>query len=234
MVYLLESALTTSLRAANARGPVESSFVDVKENVIAKAWIDTFATLGYPLAASPFTGNSTGPYTAPSTVESSSKTRSSSATAYYLPTKNRDNLKVFTGATVSKIVLEKKGGVQTATGVMYTTGGVATTLEAKKEVILSAGALNSPKILELSGIGDPAILKAVGVPLRVENKYVGTNLQDHLQCAMSFEAIDGLPTGDDMLRGDAKAIATAQRQYAEHQWTLGDEWGDAVFVFADC
>jgi choline dehydrogenase-like flavoprotein len=196
---------------------VQSSFVDVKENPVTKAWIDTFAALGYPLTASPFSGKSTGPYIAPSTIQSSSKTRSYAATAYYLPAASRENLKVITGATVSKIVLEKKGDVQTATGVMYTIEGAETTVKAKKEVILSAGALNSPKILELSGIGDPTVLNAAGVPLLVENKYVGTNLQDHVQCAISFEAIDGFPTGDDLLRGDATAIATAQQQYAESQ-----------------
>ncbi len=189
----------------------------MKEDPVPKAWLDTFVALGYPLTASPFSGKSTGPYIAPSTVQASSKTRSYSATAYYLPAASRTNLKVITGVTVSKIVLEKKSGVQRATGVTYTSGGVTTTLKANKEVILSAGALNSPKILELSGIGDPAVLKAAGVPLLVENKYVGTNLQDHVQCAISFEAIDGFPTGDDLLRGDAAAIAAAQQQYAESQ-----------------
>jgi choline dehydrogenase-like flavoprotein len=189
----------------------------VKENPITKAWIDTFAALGHPLNASPFSGRSTGPYIAPSTVAFSSKTRSSAATAYYQPAVSRTNLEVVTGATVSNIVLEKRRNVQIATGVIYTTGGDTKTLQAKREVILSAGALNSPKILELSGIGDPDVLKAAGVPLLVENKYVGTNLQDHVLCSISFEAIDGFPTCDDLLRGDAEAITIAQQQYAECQ-----------------
>ncbi|KAF1951061.1 glucose-methanol-choline oxidoreductase [Byssothecium circinans] len=222
-VTLPDAATATQLNASwvttwatKAEGPVKSSFVDVKENPIPKAWIDTFDALGYPLSDSPFSRTSTGPYIAPSTVESSSKTRSYAATAYYLPAAGRNNLKVVTRATVSKIILDNRGGVQTATGVTYMKGGVATMLKAK-EVILSAGALNSPKLLELSGIGDPDVLKAAGVPLLVENKYVGTNLQDHVQCAISFEAIDGFPTGDDLLRGDSEAIATAQKQYAESQ-----------------
>ncbi|KAF2008747.1 GMC oxidoreductase [Aaosphaeria arxii CBS 175.79] len=203
--------------ASKAVGPLASSFVDINENPIPKAWIDTLTALGHPLTASPFSGRSTGPYIAPSTVVSSSKTRSSSATAYYLPVANRKNLKVITRATVNKIILEKKAALQTATGVMYAIGGDTKTLNARKEVILCAGALNSPKILELSGIGDPDVLQAAGVPLLLENKYIGTNLQDHLLCPISFEAIDGFPTGDDLLRGDPEAIATAQKQYAETQ-----------------
>jgi choline dehydrogenase-like flavoprotein len=205
--------------ASKASGPVHASFVDVKENPIIPAWLETFGELGYPLTASPFTGKSMGPYVAPSTVEGRSKTRSYSATAYYQPAAKRSNLKVITGATVSRIVTEKKGNRVVATGVKYTTDSSSSevTLQASKEVIFSAGALNSPKILELSGIGDPAVLKAAGVDVVVENPYVGTNLQDHVQCAISFEAVDGFPTGDDLLRGDANAVATAQQQYADSQ-----------------
>lgn len=196
---------------------MNASWVDVAENPITTAWNNAFAALGYPLTASPFSGKSTGPYIAPSTVEPTSKTRSYSATAYYLPAADRPNLHVITGAVVSKIVLEEKEGSQAATSVMYARHGTFTTLTAKKEIILSAGALNSPKILELSGIGDPEVLQAAGIPPLVKNKYVGTNLQDHPLAAISFEAIDGFPTGDDLLRGDPAAIAAAQQEYAESQ-----------------
>jgi choline dehydrogenase-like flavoprotein len=118
---------------------------------------------------------------------------------------------------VKAIILEDQNGIQTATGIHYVCEGIEHTLKIRKEVIISAGALNSPKILELSGIGDPAILKDAGVPLLVDNKFVGTNLQDHILSGISFEAIDGLFTSDDFLRGDVEAITAAQNQYAENQ-----------------
>lgn len=115
------------------------------------------------------------------------------------------------------IILEDQKGGQTATGIQYIRDGIEHTLETRKEVIICAGALNSPKVLELSGIGDPAVLKNAGVPLLVDNKFVGTNLQDHILSGISFEAIDGLLTSDDFLRGDAEAITAAQKQYTENQ-----------------
>jgi choline dehydrogenase-like flavoprotein len=118
---------------------------------------------------------------------------------------------------VKKVVLEDQNGVQTATGIQYIREGIEHTLNTRKEVIISAGALNSPKILELSGIGDPAVLGHAGIPLLVENKFVGTNLQDHLLSGISFEATDGLFTIDDFLRGDAEALGAAQQQYMEDQ-----------------
>ncbi|CAI6339388.1 unnamed protein product [Periconia digitata] len=203
--------------AAETAGPVQSSWVDVPENPILQAWNSAFESLGYPLTASPFSGKSTGSFTAPSTVEATSKTRSYAASAYYLPAADRENLHVITKALVSKINLEDRGGNQTATGVTYTREGSTETILANKEIILSAGAFDSPKVLELSGIGDPEVLKAAGVDTIVENKYVGSNLQDHIQVPMSFEVVDGFPTGDDILRGDPEAIAVAQAQYAETQ-----------------
>lgn len=104
--------------------------------------------------------------------------RSYAATGYLKPNLGRKNLKVICESLVSKITLDGSR----ATGVEFIANGQKHTVKASKEVILSGGVINSPQILELSGIGDPEVLKAAGVECRVENKGVGANFQDHVSC----------------------------------------------------
>lgn len=99
--------------------------------------------------------------------------RSYAATGYLRPNLHRSNLKVLTEALATKIVLDGN----TATGVTFSHDGQEHTVKASKEVILSGGVINSPQLLELSGIGDPEVLKSAGVECLVENKRVGANFQ---------------------------------------------------------
>lgn len=200
-------------------GPVRASFADVKENPVGKAWVETFQALNHPLTASPFSGKSIGAYSGASTIDSTTKTRSSSNTAYYLSVADRPNLTVFLNAVVQKIMIQpgENGSKPTATGVQFTQDGTTKTIESKKEVILSAGAFNSPKILELSGIGDPKVLREHSVDLIFANPYIGANLQDHVLAGISFEAEDGIFTGDDMLRKDPAVLQWAMDLYQTHK-----------------
>jgi choline dehydrogenase-like flavoprotein len=102
-------------------------------------------------------------------------TRSNTATAYLRPVRNRANLTIETGAVVSKVRID--GG--RAVGVDYWIDGRQATASARREVILSAGALASPKLLMLSGIGPAGHLTEHGLEVRVDNPAVGQNLQDH-------------------------------------------------------
>lgn len=106
--------------------------------------------------------------------------RSYSAREYYEPNKDRENLSVLTHALVSKIELEKtdSGGAR-ATGVSFIVDGISHTVKANKEVIICGGTINSPQILELSGIGSQSVLSKAGVDVVVENPYVGEGLNDH-------------------------------------------------------
>ena len=107
--------------------------------------------------------------------------RHSAADAYLRPVRRRPNLTVVTGAYVHRIVFDGSR----ATGVDYRdASGVTQRLTVSGEVILSGGAINSPQLLMLSGIGDPEQLRAVGVEPRHELVGVGANLQDHLACAV--------------------------------------------------
>ncbi|RAQ51510.1 glucose dehydrogenase [Aspergillus flavus] len=98
--------------------------------------------------------------------------------------KQRPCASIITEALVQKVLF----GETTATGVKVITGGGAHTTEAKKEVILSCGALNTPKILELSGIGNKEILDRYRISVVVDNSNVGENLQDQLMTETMEEA----------------------------------------------
>jgi len=103
--------------------------------------------------------------------------RCSSADAYLHPVRDRRNLTVITGATATGLVFEG----DRASGVAYTVAGRGIYCEgARREVILCGGAINSPQLLLLSGIGPAADLRRLGIAVRVDRPGVGTNLQDHL------------------------------------------------------
>lgn len=101
----------------------------------------------------------------------------------------------------------------------------------RREVILAAGSLQSPKILELSGIGDAKLLRAQGIEVIVENSGVGENLQSHLVSGLGFEANDDMPTLDGLVRQEPKIFQAAMGEYlATKTGSLGSN-GDAAFAF---
>ncbi|HKO34391.1 MAG TPA: GMC family oxidoreductase N-terminal domain-containing protein, partial [Candidatus Limnocylindria bacterium] len=118
---------------------------------------------------------------APTPVTQRRGLRHSAADAYLRPARRRRNLTVLTGALAQRILLD---GVR-ATGVKYRdAAGVTQLVTASREVIISAGTINSPQLLMLSGIGERDQLRAAGVEPRHELVGVGANLQDHLACGV--------------------------------------------------
>ncbi|WPE22986.1 GMC family oxidoreductase [Shinella zoogloeoides] len=109
--------------------------------------------------------------------------------AFLRPAMKRPNLRVLTGAETQRLEFDGKR----ASGVRFRLNGRPAVARASREVILSAGAVNSPKLLELSGIGRPDLLSALGIPLRHALAGVGENLQDHLQIRTVF-CIEGART----------------------------------------
>ena len=101
--------------------------------------------------------------------------RNSASRAFLRPAMRRKNLAVETGAQVTRILIEQGRAV----GVEYTQNGQQKTLRAKAEVILSGGAINSPQLLQLSGIGPGALLQSLGLPVALDNPNVGDHMNDH-------------------------------------------------------
>ncbi|PWW00001.1 choline dehydrogenase [Hoeflea marina] len=121
--------------------------------------------------------------------------RCSAARAYLAPVRGRKNLRIFTHATTEKLLFSGRRAV----GIAATRQGESFELKARGEVILSAGAIGSPQLLMLSGIGDPAELGRHGIEVLQASPGVGRNLQDHLQARPVYRC--SLPTINTRARG---------------------------------
>ncbi|MDN7846957.1 GMC family oxidoreductase N-terminal domain-containing protein [Burkholderia multivorans] len=131
--------------------------------------------------------------------------RSSSASAYIHPAKRRENLQVWTDTRVMEIIVEHGR----ALGVRYTRAGQTGELRADAEVIVAAGAINSPKLLMLSGIGPADQLEQLGIGVRASLSEVGRNLQDHLEMSLVYQ-LTGVDSYDKFKRLGWKAWAALQ------------------------
>jgi len=118
------------------------------------------------------------------------------------PAMKRPNLRVLTRATTDRLVIRDRR----ATGVRFRRGGKTCDASARAEVLLTAGSINSPKLLELSGIGQPEILRDLGVEVVLQSPGVGENLQDHLQIRTVFKVHNAktLNTAANSLLGKAR------------------------------
>ncbi|HEX7875779.1 MAG TPA: GMC family oxidoreductase N-terminal domain-containing protein [Sphingobium sp.] len=178
----------SALRGAG--GPLHVTMPDPKKgHEGAVAFMEGAKSLGYPETKDFNGGTLEGPAWVNFTVFAGK--RQSSAVAFLRPALEKGaKLTVFTEAPVLKLVIENGRCV----GVTYLHNGKPVTVRANKEVILSAGAIITPKLLNLSGIGDPAALKKIGIQPVVGLPGVGANLQDHvLGAGVNFEAKRPVP-----------------------------------------
>lgn len=139
-------------------------------------------------------------------ISSNNGVRSYTASAYYCPAAGRKNFHVLTAAQATKILFNTKptNGLFKATGVSFVdvsgtrSNTTSFTVKASKEVILSAGTVQTPQLLELSGIGDKNILGPLGIQTLVDLPGVGTNLQDHIFVPSQFVALSNITTFDKL------------------------------------
>lgn len=118
--------------------------------------------------------------------------RQSAAEAYLRPAEKRDNLTVMTDTQVARVLFEGRRAV----GVVCRTGDQTRNIKARRGVILSAGAIQSPHLLMLSGIGPAKHLQDNDVPVLIDRPQVGQNLQDHLQFRLIYKANKAITTND--------------------------------------
>ena len=144
------------------------------------AFIDAAAAEGYPRNKDYNNGHQEG--FGYFQVTQKGGERWSTARGFLDPVKNRPNLRIQTGAYTTKILLDG----QRAVGVSYLQGGVTKEARCDREVILAAGAVKSPHILELSGIGQPELLSSLGIPVLHALKGVGENYRDHYAPRMNW------------------------------------------------
>ncbi|KAL4795814.1 hypothetical protein BDV19DRAFT_362124 [Aspergillus venezuelensis] len=158
------------------RFPVEGSLIHALDEVS-----------GLRRPKDPFSGDHLGFFGTLSHIDRSEGAVRSDATAYLKQICNWTNLKILPNALASKVLLNADAGHIKAQGVEFTYEGKTYSVNAKHETILACGTIKTPQILELSGIGDPAILQSAGIPTRVPLPAVGTNLQDHPMTAVTYE-----------------------------------------------
>ncbi|MDB5510550.1 MAG: hypothetical protein JWR08_33, partial [Enterovirga sp.] len=135
--------------------------------------------------------------------------RSSSATAFLRPARNRPNLRVVLRALATRVVVS--GGV--ARGVAYRSPAGGGVLTARREVIVSAGAFNTPQLLQLSGIGPGPLLQGLGIPVVADLAGVGADLEDHFGVNMVVRCT-GAVTLTDQVRNPLRRAALGIRYLA--------------------
>jgi choline dehydrogenase-like flavoprotein len=133
--------------------------------------------------------------------------RVSAAAAYLDPVRKRPNLRILTGAQASRILLDGRR----ATGIEFRQNDGAVQIHARAEVILAAGAFHSPQLLEVSGIGDPEILRTAGVEVAHALPGVGANYMDHYCTRMNWRVTQPV-TLNEMTRG--LSLVKSVLQYA--------------------
>ncbi|KAI1385500.1 GMC oxidoreductase [Hypoxylon trugodes] len=141
---------------------------------------NTLNNLNIPENKTHLSGSNVGVWKNLVSVHPESNTRSYAASAYLEPNLSRQNLFVLTEALVEEVIINQQSGQWTATGARFTHSSNSFAVLASREIILSTGSIQSPQLLELSGIGNPQILEEAGIEVKVANPNVGENLQDHL------------------------------------------------------
>ncbi|KAJ8105544.1 hypothetical protein ONZ43_g7387 [Nemania bipapillata] len=196
---------------AKTDGPLKLSFPGNSVHPIRGLWAETFRRKGYLMEGGPWSDASVGAFSNLASVDPVKKERVHSARGYYDPVKHRDNLEILVDAYVNKIILENGQPRPKATGVKYTHEGKPKIAKARKEIIIAAGALKSPGLLELSGIGNVNILKKYGIETIKDLPGVGENLQDHLLCDIRYDAEDQMETLEDIVKQDPKVTAETRQ-----------------------
>ncbi|KAJ5773092.1 hypothetical protein N7457_007988 [Penicillium paradoxum] len=188
----------------SSHGPIEVVFPalnDEKSFPLANAWKEAFRAQGYEHSIDAFPENRTiGTRDYMATINPVSGHHSSGDSEYGRLAAQRANVIIITSATVHRIIFSSSSDTLVATGAEFERYGATMKIQATKEVILAAGAFNTPKLLELSGIGGADRLDHLGIKPLIDQPAVGENLQNHLTSMVTVPLkthpdIDGISPG---------------------------------------
>ncbi|KAI1475193.1 putative GMC oxidoreductase [Daldinia eschscholtzii] len=183
-----------------------------------QAWPRAWSTLCKPIDGDPIAGMSIGAFNNAATLHPKTRERSHAGNAYFSDKiSQQPNLRVVTEALVEKIILTPQAGVSNklrAAGVTFVgKEGQRREVRATREVILATGAVKTPQLLELSGIGNKEILEKHGIDCLLDNPHVGENFQDHGFVPFSWEVADPITSGDQMRNpGAVEAVMAAYQE----------------------
>ncbi|KAL1651814.1 hypothetical protein SLS61_005185 [Didymella pomorum] len=190
-------------------GPLQASFPNFEYPDVKTIW-EAFRSEGYTSPREHAAGEAVGMLWIPTSLDPKTQTRSDARRTYYDSVKSRGNLKLITGVSATEILFD---GL-TAKGVSFTNLADSTSSKAyaKCEVIMAAGSIFTPHILQLSGVGPADVLKAAGIKVKKDLAAVGANLQDHPNANMMFST-SNLSTPNPLFSTDPEQNTTAWAQY---------------------
>ncbi|TFK37669.1 hypothetical protein BDQ12DRAFT_685079 [Crucibulum laeve] len=210
-VYAQEFGYSAVASSHGSSGPIDVSFPPFIPEQHQRL-INASVELGHVFNQDPYSGNNTGVFFSLSS-QTKQAVRESAEFAYIDPVISRSNLVVFAYALVTKLDLTSAAyGKVRSTGVKirFPDGSVkSATAKASGEVVLTAGALRTPQLLELSGIGDPAVLTPLGIPVKLALPSVGTNYEDHTITVLTYQLKAGYLSFDAL---DYNATLKAEQQ----------------------
>lgn len=195
-------------------GPIQASFPNYEYPDIVTIWA-AYKAQGVPLPKEHASGNAVGAYWVPTALQPKTQTRSDARNGYYDPVKSRSNLILAQGKTVNEVLFDQ--GLLTgykAKGVQYVSRSDKSVKQvyASREVIMAAGSIFTPQLLQLSGLGPKDVLNAAGVRIKKEMPAVGANMQDHPNANMQFN-LKNLATPNPLSGLDPAFNASAWAQY---------------------
>lgn len=205
--------LSHNFTAGGGSGPVQATF-PLTPTPRHQAWLNAFNARGIENINDPLEGQAIGGGITSNHIDAKKRERCHSGIAYLAPVRDRSNLSIITGAMVHKIVFDQAASSSNAVArcVVYEKAGKTCQVGVRRELILAAGAFGSPQLLEISGIGNPAILKKHDIKIVYGNAAVGENLQDHIRAGIMFEGTkDADGTEPPLSREEAEKLYVDSR-----------------------
>ncbi|KAF2206009.1 choline dehydrogenase-like protein [Delitschia confertaspora ATCC 74209] len=208
--YAQEFGITYDASYYGKTGPIQASYPPFQypdEKNIWKAW--KAQDINFPKEHA--SGDAVGAYWVPNSLNPKTETRSHARNSYFDPIVSRKNLKLLTGQRVNEILF--KGLTANGVQMVSRADNKTTKVYAKKEVILAAGAIFTPHLLQLSGLGPKDILKAANIKVKKDIPGIGANFQDHPTGYMIYDLKNlSFPNPND-LSTNATFNATAWQEY---------------------
>ncbi|KAK4151279.1 pyranose dehydrogenase 3 [Chaetomidium leptoderma] len=196
-------------------GPLRTQISDFQYPDIAVFWDALRRQPGLDIPPSANAGFGPGAFWAPLSIDARTMTRSTARSAYYDPVHaTRGNLRLLTGQTAAEILFHP-GKPLRAKGIRIVSrsDGTVRNVYAKKEVVLAAGAIQTPQLLQTSGIGPASVLQAAGVQVKKDLPSVGANLQDHPTALLLFKLSNQSFPNPDTITTNATYNATVWAEY---------------------
>lgn len=217
-------------------GPLYTAFAnDITNDTYPQQLNSTFEALGVPWNADGTAGSMVGFSPYPKTINADLNVRWDAGRAYYYPVQNRTNLELLLNTSANKLTWAATNGTEvTADGVEITcSDGTTSVVKANKEVIISAGALVSPLLLELSGVGNPSVLSKHGIETVVDLPTVGENLQDQINNELIYTPPSNFTASYDGGGGAFVAYPSAAQVFGTNEFSAAADLKAKLCGYAD-